>query len=72
LALSAPSPVRSANLAAGHRNETEITTAHTNLGTPVTIGSRSDKKSFSDLTSYFPLATSVVKVSVVTGVNSAG
>jgi hypothetical protein len=38
------------------------------LETPVTIRSRSDKKSLVDLTSYFPVATSDVKVSVVTGV----
>ncbi len=42
--------------------------AHAGLGTPVTIRSRSDKKSLVKLTSYFPRATSVVKVFGVTGV----
>ena len=41
---------------------------HAGLGVPVTIRSRSDKKSLVGLTGYFPRATFVVKVTVVTGV----
>src|SRR6202008_3969133 len=58
--------------ATGSRCETEITAAHYGLGPPVTVRSRYDKKSPAELTRYFPLTTSVVKVSVVTGVTSGG